>query len=272
MNIALVLGLLEDLHCLFIGDVAAVVGLAAVVGKVTDADAPFALDIARAFAADALLLTAGADGNADVAFVLLQPVAQMLDGQRFALGRDSLLNGDNMHADACASGRYKLGDVCQGQVCHALEEVCGLGIHIGLLGVYHHDLCAAGNEHIQHPALFMVGVLAVEVFPVELNKAALADCLHCLFKVCSVKLRVLRGQLLDGQGNALFHGQADIEYIVRHLLIVLISGVFQCGIDAQVFRGIRGDLILSEQHCSPVGDLFAKLCDLLVFCHEFQAS
>ena len=81
MNIALVLGLLEDLHCLFIGDVAAVVGLAAVVGKVADADAPFALDIARALAADALLLTAGADGNADVAFVLFQSVAQMLDGQ-----------------------------------------------------------------------------------------------------------------------------------------------------------------------------------------------
>ena len=81
MNIALVLGLLEDLDCLFIGDVAAVVGLAAVVGKVADADAPFALDIARALAADALLLTAGADGNADVAFVLFQPVAQMLDGQ-----------------------------------------------------------------------------------------------------------------------------------------------------------------------------------------------
>ena len=272
VNIALVLGLLEDLHCLFIGDVAAVVGLAAVVGKVADADAPFALDIARAFAADALLLTAGADGNADVSFVLLQPVAQMLDGQGFALGRYSLLNGNNMHAYACASGRYKLGDACQGQVCHALKEVCGLGVHIGLLRVYHHDLSAAGNEHVQHPALFMVGVLAVEVFPVELDKAALADCLHCLFKVCSVKLGVLCGQLLDGQRHTLFHGQADIEYIVRHLLIVLVSGVFQCGIDAQVFRGIRGDLILSEQHCSPVGDLFAKLGDLLVFCHEFQAS
>jgi len=37
-----------------------VVGLAAVVGKVADADAPFALDIARALAADAPLLSSSA--------------------------------------------------------------------------------------------------------------------------------------------------------------------------------------------------------------------
>ena len=196
----------------------------------------------------------------------------MLDGQALALCGDGLLNGNNVHADACAAGRYELGDACQRQICHALEEVCGLGVHIGLLGIYHHDLCAAGDEHVQHPALFMVGVLAVEVFPVELDEAALADGLHCLFEVCSVKLRVLLCKLLDGQGNALFHGQADIEDIVCHLLVILVCGVLECGIDTKVFGGFRRDLVLAEKDGGAVGDLLAELGDLLIFCHEFQAS
>ncbi len=58
MYIALILGLLEDLHSFFIGYIAAMVCLTAVVGKIADTDAPFAFDIARALAADTLLLTA----------------------------------------------------------------------------------------------------------------------------------------------------------------------------------------------------------------------
>ncbi len=205
-----------------------------------------------------------------MAFVLFQPVAEVLDGKRFAFRGDSLLNGDDMHADACASGRHHLGDTCQGQICHALKEVGSLGIHIRLLRVYHHDLSTARDEHIQYPALLVVRVFAVEIFPVELNKTALADGLHGLLKVFSVKLRVLCGQLFDGQRHALFHGQADVEYIIGHLLVILVCGVLQCGIDAKVFRGFGCDLVLAEKDSGTVGDHFAELGNLLVFCHSLQ--
>ena len=175
-----------------------------------------------------------------------------------------------MHADACASGRHHFGDAGQWQISHALEEVSRLGVHVGLLGVYHHNLGAAGDEHVQHPALFMVGVLTVEVFPVELDKAALADSLHSFLKICSVELRVLLRQLLDGQRHTLLHRKADVKNVVGHLLVVLISGVLQRGVDAQIFRGLRGDLVLAEQHGRPVGYLFAELCDFFVLRHSFS--
>ena len=232
VDIAAILCLLEDLHGLFISDVAAVVRLAAVVSEVTDADAPLAFYIAGALAADALLLAAGAHGHADVALVLLQPVGQVLDRQRLALGRNGLFDRDDVHTDASASGRNHLGNARQRQIRHALEEVCRLREHIRLLGVDHHDLGAAGNEHIQHPALFVVRVLAVEVLPVELNQAALAERLQRLLQIGSVKLRVLLCELLDRERHALFHRQGDIEDIVRHLLIVLHRRELEGGVDA----------------------------------------
>ena len=106
------------------------VRLAAVVGKITDADAPLALNVAGALAADALLLAAGAHGHADVALVLLQPMGQVLDRQRLALGRDGLFDRNDVHTDAGASGRHHLGDARQRQIRHALEEVRRLREHI----------------------------------------------------------------------------------------------------------------------------------------------
>ena len=267
VDIAAVLGLLEDLHGLFIGDVAAVVRLAAVVGEVANADAPLAFHVAGALAADALLLAAGAHGHADVALVLLQPVGQVLDRQRLALGRDGLFDRDDVHADAGASGRHHLGDARQRQIRHALEEVCRLREHIRLLGIDHHDLGTAGNEHVQHPAFLMVRVLAVEVLPVELDQTALADSLHRFFQIGSVELRVFLRKLLDRERHALFHRQGDVEDIVRHLLIILHRRELQCGVDAQILRGIRRDLVLAEQDRCAIRDFFAELCNFLVFCH-----
>ena len=67
----------------------------------------------------------------------------------------------------------------------------------------------------------MVRILAVEILPMELDQTALADSLHRFFQIGSVKLRVLLCELLDRERHTLFHGQRDIEDIVRHLLIVL---------------------------------------------------
>jgi len=267
MDIAAILGLLENLHGLLICNVVAVVGLAAVIRKVAHADAPLGLHIAGALAADALLLAAGANGHADMALVLLQPVGQMLDVHGLALGGNGLLHGDDVHADSGSSGRHHLGDSGQRQKCHALEKVSGLGEHVGMLGLDHHDLCAAGNEHVQYPALLMVGVFAVQVFPVVLHQAAFADGLHDLQQAVPVKGGVFLGQLLNGLGNALFHGDGHVQNIVRHLLVVLYGGELQRGVDAPVLRGIRGELVLADHHGRPVGNFLAELENLFVACH-----
>ena len=266
VDIAPILGLLKNLHGLFVGNVTAVVGLPAVVRKVAYADAPFGLNIAGALAPDALLLAAGADGDTDVALVLLQPVGKMLNGEGLALGGDGLLNGDDVHADAGAAGGHLLRQACQRQIGHALKEVRRLGEHIRMDRVDHHDLRAAGDKHIQHPALLMVGVLAVQVLPVELHQAAFADGLQGLFQVFLIKLGVFLCQLGKGEGNALFHGQADIQNILCHLLAVIGGSEFQCGVDAPVLGRIRGDLVLAQENRGPVGNDLAKLGDFLVSC------
>ena len=81
----------------------------------------------------------------------------------------------------------------------------------------------------------------------ELDKAAFADGLHGLLKVCAVKLRVLLRKLLDGKRHALFHRKTDVENVVGHLLVVLVGGVLQRGVDAQILRGFGSDLVLAEQ-------------------------
>ena len=243
------------------------VRLAAVVGKITDADAPLALNVAGALATDALLLAAGAHAHANMPLILLQPVGQMLDRQRLALGRDRLFDRNDMHADAGASGRHHLGDARQRQIGHAFKEIGRLREHVRLLGIDHHDLGAAGNEHVQHPALFMVRILAVEILPMELNQPALADGLHRFFQIGSVKLWVLLCELLDRERHTLFHGQRDIEDIVRHLLVILHRRELEGGVDAQILRRIRRDLVLSQQHRRAIRDYFSELCNFLVFCH-----
>ena len=42
----------------------------------------------------------------------------------------------------------------------------------------------------------------------------------------------------------------DVKNVVGHLLVVLISGVLQRGVDAQIFRSVRGDLVLAEQRAA----------------------
>ena len=270
VDIAAVLGLLENLHRLFVGDVAAVVGLAAVVGEVADADAPVGLNVAGAFAEDALLLPAGTDGDADVAFVLLQPVGQMLNGQGLALRGDGLLHGDDVHADAGAAGRNKLRNAGQREVGHALEEMRGLGEHVRLIRLDDHDLGAAGNEHVENPALLMVGVLAVKVLPVVLHQAALGDRLQGLLQVGVVELRILGLELGEGHGNALLHGERNIQNVFRHLFAVMDRREFQRGVDAEILRGVRGNG-LAKHGGIVVGDLSRQFCDFLVFGHDISS-
>ena len=80
VDIALILGALEDLHGLIIGDEPAVLlGLNAVKCNVADGDAPQILNVARAFARTPAGAAAGAD--ADCEFVIPSFSASGTDAQ-----------------------------------------------------------------------------------------------------------------------------------------------------------------------------------------------
>ena len=97
--------------------------------------------------------------------------------------------------------------------------------------------------------------------------SALAERLQRLLQIGSVELRVLLRELLDRERHALFHRQRDIEDIVRHLLVILHRRELEGGVDAQILRGIRRDLVLAQQHRRAIRDFFSELCNFLVFCH-----
>ncbi len=266
MDVALLLGLVEDLHGLVVGDVVAHAGLAAVVGKVAHADAPVLLDVAGALAPDALLLAAGADAHADVTLVLLQPVADVFHVHGLTVGGDGLLHGDDVHADAGAAGGHQMGDAGQGQVGHALKEVGHLGGHRRDLRPHDHDLGAAGHEHVQYPALLVVGVLAVQILKVPLHQAGLAQGLQHRGQV----LVVIAAQLFElgeGLGLALAHLQRQVQAVVGYLFAVPPLGVLHAAVDAPVFGGVGGHLLQAQQDLLAVRDDLAQLEDLFVAGH-----
>ena len=177
----------------------------------------------------------------------------MLHGQGLAVGGDGLLHGDDVHADAGAAGRHHLGDARQGQVGHALEEVGHLGGDGGDLGAHVHDLGAAGHEHIQHPALLVVGVLAVQVLKVPLDEAGLAQGLQ--HQLQPVVLPAGQGlELGEGLGLALAHLQCQIQAVVGHGLAVAALGVLEAAVDAPILGGLGGHLLQAQENLLAVGD------------------
>ena len=161
VDIAVVLGALENLHRLIIGDAAALAGLETVVTKLTDGNTQLVLQLAAALSLNAHRIAAGAVTDTDVPLILLQPVGDVLDIDRLVRGRDGLLDRDDVHADAGASGRHHAGDLRQRQESHALKKLCDLRMLLDLLEIHVHQLCSAGHEDRQRPLLVVVGVLPV---------------------------------------------------------------------------------------------------------------
>ena len=192
----------------------------------------------------------------------------MFDRQGNRLGGNCFLHRDNMHADPSAAGRHHLGNPCQGEICHAFKEVGCLREHVSMFGMDHHNLRAAGDKHVQNPALFMIRILAVKVFPMVLDQSAFADGLEGLLQISIIKLRILRLDLCEGHRNALLHRQGNVQNIVRHLLVILDSGELQRGVDAFVFGRFRGNLLQSQHGGIIVGNFPCQFCDFFVFGHK----
>jgi hypothetical protein len=79
MHETVVFSLLENGHSLIVGNVMAAAGFAEVVCHVTDADAPVAVIVGTAFFQFLAAVTAAADAYSKMAFILFEPVGDMLD-------------------------------------------------------------------------------------------------------------------------------------------------------------------------------------------------
>ncbi len=270
MDVAFFFRFVQDLHRLVVSDVVSHAGLAAVVREIADADAPVLFDIAGALTADPLLFAAGADPDADLAFIFFQPVGEMLDVKRFALRGDRLLDGDDVHADAGASGRDHLSDARQRKIGHAFEEIRDLRGDRRDFRTHRHDLRAARHEHIQYPAFFMIRVLSVKVFKVPFHKTRLAQGFeHGLQMPGIVAAQLLK--LRECLGFALAHFQGEIETVIGDLFAVPALRVLQAAVDAPVFRRSGRYFLSAEQDCRAVRDDLAQFEDLLItghFCHK----
>ena len=252
MDETVLLRLAEDLKRLFVGDVApAFIGLHHIIGHIAHGDAPIRDIITAAFPHLGAAHPAGTGGCGKLV-VLFQPVGNMLDVDGLVLRLDGLLHRDDMHADACASRRNHRGDLLKGQEGHPLKESGKLRMFIDPALVHVEEFRAAGNETGQHIAFFMVWVLAVEILPMVLQQADLAHLLKELLQLFPLYAGKLN-ELFERLRLAHIHLQGNIRHFI--------------GNDARkapVFRVLRGDAL---QFCGhPVGDLPAKLDDLLAGC------
>ena len=254
MDIAALLGLAEYLHGLVVGYVVAFAGLTAVVGEIADAYAPLGLDVAGALVAHTLLLAAGAHGRTYMSFVFFQPVGEALYVQSLAVGGDGLFNGNDMHAYAGAAGRHHFRYAGKGQVGHTLEEIRDDGLLVAHVGVNDHELGAAGHEHVQHPALLVIRILAVEVFPMVLHEAGVAQDLKRFFEPCSLHFAALLNDF-KGDGLALFQDERHIQRVRRGAHAVLVLRELHRGVHAPVLGRVGIELVHAEQDGRPVGDL-----------------
>ena len=244
VDIAVVLGALEDLHRLIIGDLAALAGLETVVTKLTDGDAHLILQLAAALALNAHGIAAGAVADAELILILFQPVGDVLHIDRLVRGRDGLLDRDDVHADTGASGRHHAGDLRQRQKRHALEKLRDLRVRLHLLQVHVHQLRRTGHEDRQRPLFVMVGVL-----PVVLEQADHGHLVKQLLHVDGILAYLLADFGRCGRDTDLHR-----ERKLRHL-------VGDDAGQAVILGRILVELGHAELHVHAVRDLFAQLQD-----------
>ena len=139
----------KNLHCFVVGDVVTFARFAAVVRHIADADTPVFARVAAAFTEFGSAIAAGANADAKVTFVFLEPVRKVFDVDRAVFHLDCFLNGDDVHADTAAACGNHRRDHRQGEIGHSLKEHCKLGMLVKLSFDHVCELRRTGNEHGQ---------------------------------------------------------------------------------------------------------------------------
>ena len=158
---AVVLGLAQDVVNLVAGHVMATIGLNHVVGHIAHGDAPIGRVVGAALTHHATARAAAAGAGGILTLVFVEPVLYMLNRHRRARGIDSLLDRNDMHADAGTTGRHHRRGLGQRSLGRLLKE---LGIDRVLLELAHahvEELGGTRHQHGQHPLLGVLGVFPV---------------------------------------------------------------------------------------------------------------
>ena len=175
---AVVLGLAQDVVDLVARHVMAAVGLDHIVGHIAHGNAPVGGVVGAALTHHATARAAAAGASGIFAIVFVEPVLDMLDRHRGARGVDGLLDRNDVHADAGASGRHHRRGLGQRSLGRLLKE---LGIDRVLLELAHahvEELSRTGHQHGQHPLLGALGV-----FPVVLEQTRVAHVVEHLLDI-----------------------------------------------------------------------------------------
>ena len=86
-----------------------------------------------------------------MAVIFIQPVGNVLDIHGFLFGRDCLFHGDDVHADAVASGRHQVGLAFQRKERHLIKAFRQFRIFLDLPQDHVGHLSDAGNEQLHVP-------------------------------------------------------------------------------------------------------------------------
>ena len=172
---AVVLGLAQDVIDLLTRHIMAAVGLNHIVGHIAHGNAPVGGVVGAALAHHTTARAAAAGAGGIFALVFVEPMLDMLDRHRGARSIDSLLDRNDVHADAGASGRHHRRGFGQRPLGRLLKE---LGIDRMLLELAHahvEELGGTRYQHGQHPLLGALGI-----FPVVLEQTRVAHVVEHL--------------------------------------------------------------------------------------------
>ena len=175
---AVVLGLAQDVVDLVAGHVMAAVGLDHVIGHIAHGDAPIGRVVGAALAHHATARTAAAGAGGILALVFVEPMLDMLNGHRGARGVDGLLDRNDVHADARASGRHHRRGLGQRALGRLLKEFGVDRVLLELAQAHVEELGRTRHQHGQHPLLGTLGV-----FPVVLEQARVAHVVEHLLDI-----------------------------------------------------------------------------------------
>ena len=168
MDIAVVFCTLADLQSLFLCDCSAFSGFNQIFCKITETDAAVILNFTGAFIVQTTCIAAGTVTDGKFAVILVEPVGNVFDGDRFVDGIDGTLNRNDMHPDPVTSGRNQMRFALEGKKCHFVKTVCKLRILFNLPEDHVGHFRNPGNKHLYVPLL-----LVLRVFPVVFHNALL---------------------------------------------------------------------------------------------------
>ena len=152
MNETVVFGFLENSHRLIVGHVMASSCLSKVVRHIAHTDTPVAIVIRAAFIQFLTAVAARTNTYADMPFVFLEPIGDMLDIDALVFHRDGFLYRNDVHTDTRTAHRNHRGNLLQRQEGHSFEEHRQLRMTVHQLGVHIRIFSTTRHEH-RHPIL-----------------------------------------------------------------------------------------------------------------------